>query len=34
MEQNKIIKKSWRKIAKETISQEMYFGWNYEGDQL
>ena len=34
MEQNKIIKKSWRKIAKEKISQEMYFGWNYERDQL
>ena len=34
MEQNKIIKKSWRKIAKEKISQELYFGWNYERDQL
>ena len=34
MEQNKIIKKSWRKIAKEKIAQEMYFGWNYERDQL
>ena len=34
MEQNKIIKKSWRKIAKEKISQEMYFGGNYERDQL
>lgn len=34
MEQKKIIKKSWRKIANEKISQEMYFGWNYERDQL
>ena len=33
MEQNKIIKKSWRKIAKERISKEMYFGWNYVKDQ-
>ena len=34
MEQNRITKKSWRKIANEKISQEMYFGWNYERDQL
>ncbi|MBR0519256.1 hypothetical protein IJJ97_05650 [bacterium] len=34
MEQKKNIKKSWRKIAKEKISQEMFFGWNYERDQL
>ena len=34
MEQKKIIKKSWRKIANERISKEMFFGWNYERDQL
>ena len=33
MEQKKIINKSWRKIAKERISKEMYFGWNYVKDQ-
>ena len=33
MEQNKIIKKSWRKITKEKISQEMYFFFFYERDQ-
>lgn len=33
MEQKKNIKKSWRKIAKEKISQEMFFGWNYVKDQ-
>lgn len=34
MEQKKNIKKSWRKIANERISKEMFFGWNYERDQL
>lgn len=34
MEQKKIIKKSWRKIANERISKEVFFGWNYERDQL
>ena len=33
MEQNKIIKKSWRKIAKERIAQEMFYGRNYVKDQ-
>ena len=32
MEQNKIIKKSWRKIAKERIAQEMFYGRNYVKD--
>lgn len=33
MEQNKIIKKSWRKIAKERIAKEMFYGRNYVKDQ-
>ena len=33
MEQNTIIKKSWRKIAKERIAQEMFYGRNYVKDQ-
>ena len=32
MEQNKIIKKSWRKIAQERIAQEMFYGRNYVKD--
>lgn len=34
MVQEKIIKKSWRKIANEKISNEMYFGRNYERNQM
>ena len=33
MEQNKIINKSWRKIAKERIAKEMFYGRNYVKDQ-
>ena len=33
MEQNKIIKKSCRKIAKERIAKEMFYGRNYVKDQ-
>ena len=33
MEQKKKSNKSWRKIAKERIAKEMYFGWNYVKDQ-
>lgn len=34
MGNNRIIKKSWRKIANEKISKEMSFGWNYVKDQM
>jgi len=34
MGNNRLIKKSWRKIANEKISKEMSFGWNYVKDQM
>ena len=33
MEQNKIIKKSWRKIAKERIAKEMFYGFKDQSDR-
>ena len=33
MEQNKIIKKSWRKIAKERIAKEMFYGVKNQSDR-